>query len=83
MPENLNLENVPYWPISQYFSRFSLSKGRCLRCDEKALVDEREAHFTWAPCSYHNSMHDLRWRSTASTISSREQGPSLRETFFM
>mmetsp|Transcript_101399 Transcript_101399/g.241823 ORF Transcript_101399/g.241823 Transcript_101399/m.241823 type:complete len:1868 (+) Transcript_101399:77-5680(+) len=43
-PENLNLENVPYW------------------CDEKALVDEREAHFTWVE---EHGVYDIQPRSGA------------------
>eukprot|EP00434_Breviolum_minutum_P023180 symbB.v1.2.020447.t1/scaffold1720.1/size104783/1 len=43
-PENLNLENVPYW------------------CDEKALVDEREAHFTWVE---EHGVYDIQPRTGA------------------
>ncbi|CAE7571002.1 CFAP65, partial [Symbiodinium necroappetens] len=43
-PENLNLENVPYW------------------CDEKALVDEREAHFSWVE---EHGVYDIQPRSGA------------------
>lgn len=43
-PENLNLENVPYW------------------CDEKALVDEREAHFTWVE---EHGVYDIQPRNGA------------------